>query len=306
MNEQSEVESAEVEESIGSRLRQAREGRGMSIEELAARLRVPLQLVRDVERDCFERLGADVYVRGHLRATCRELSLSEQLAACYRGVAEQPTLQPMLKASLLDRLLEHSTRSLVYIVLTASIGIPVVWFALRSPQNVGTVPAQLARLDPVPVARPDAPVARDGDAIATADLATPVVPAMAQGGDTQGAPVVASLSGFLDTPSAAAAVPEPAPPVVSEPVVGALTLSFRSESWVEVRDADNRPLDEVLARSGDERSYPLGPGMRVVLGNASGVSARIGERALDLKPFQRANVARFAVSSQGEVRPDRD
>lgn len=307
MNENSQIESANVEpeESIGSRLRRAREGMGISTEELAARLHVPLELVRDAERDCFDRLGAEVYVRGYLRATCRALSLSEQLAADYRGVVEPPALQPMRKASLLERLLERSARSLVYIVLTASIGIPVLWFALRSPQNAVVATTPLTQLDPVPVAPPDSavPAAREGDSSPAPPASVVATPT----DDQPKVPVVASLSGFLDAPSAA--VPRSAPAAaaaVPVPKAGSLVLSFQSESWLEVRDFGGRLLDEVLARPGDERSYPLGAGMHVVLGNAGGVRVRIDERNIDLKPYQRANVARFAVSSRGEVASDRD
>jgi cytoskeleton protein RodZ len=44
----------------------------------------------------------------------------------------------------------------------------------------------------------------------------------------------------------------------------------------------------------------------VALGNAGGVEVRRGAEALDLQPFRRANVARFAVSSDGSLQPSSD
>ncbi len=54
-------------------------------------------------------------------------------------------------------------------------------------------------------------------------------------------------------------------------------------------------------RAGEARSFPLAEVARVVLGNAAAVRVQQGDSIVDLTPFRRANVARFAVSSDGSV-----
>ena len=56
-------------------------------------------------------------------------------------------------------------------------------------------------------------------------------------------------------------------------------------------------------RAGEDRSYEAGRVGRVKLGNATAVEVQQGGSIVDVKPFQRANVARFAVSSDGSVVP---
>lgn len=53
--------------SPGAQLRSAREGLGLSIEEVADRLRLNEALVLAMEEDRFGLLGAPVFARGHLR-----------------------------------------------------------------------------------------------------------------------------------------------------------------------------------------------------------------------------------------------
>ncbi len=53
--------------STGARLRIAREGRGLSIEEVADRLRLNAALVLALEQDRMALLGAPVFAKGHLR-----------------------------------------------------------------------------------------------------------------------------------------------------------------------------------------------------------------------------------------------
>lgn len=56
-------------------------------------------------------------------------------------------------------------------------------------------------------------------------------------------------------------------------------------------------------RAGDNRTFDLGAGLRVVLGNATAVRVQQAGSIVDTAPYQRANVARFTVSSDGSVTP---
>ena len=52
---------------IGARLRAARERKGQTILQAAEKLHVDARVLEALEAENFEPLGADVYVRGHLR-----------------------------------------------------------------------------------------------------------------------------------------------------------------------------------------------------------------------------------------------
>jgi transcriptional regulator with XRE-family HTH domain len=71
---------------LGDHLREAREARGLSVEVLAARTRIAPRVVLALESGSSEELPAPVYVRGFIRAYCRELDLDPDYAvALYDG-----------------------------------------------------------------------------------------------------------------------------------------------------------------------------------------------------------------------------
>lgn len=82
-----------MQDSLGHRLRFAREAKGMTVSELSAKVRVREVLIKHIEKDEFEKVGADVYVRGHIRVMAQALDLNpDELMALYpaSGVGDSP------------------------------------------------------------------------------------------------------------------------------------------------------------------------------------------------------------------------
>lgn len=267
-----------AEPGVGARLRKAREAAGLSIEDVAERLKMPVRNVQAIEDEDWKRLGAPVFVRGQLRSYSRLLGLVTSTTIAASGIAPiEPT--PIVARSYtprMTRFLEQGTRRFVYIVLTAAIVVPV-WLA--------TKPHLMGRSDPATVQSLDAPA--------------PNAPAVSDAPGQDDPPVaseptvVASMTPTLATPRQAAAG-------------DALVLRLTGDSWVQVLARDGRTLDKGLLSAGVVRSYPSAEVGRVTLGNASAVIVQRGDRALDTAQFRRANVARFTVSSDGSLAPVRD
>jgi cytoskeleton protein RodZ len=72
---------------------------------------------------------------------------------------------------------------------------------------------------------------------------------------------------------------------------------------VEVFDANGRQIEQGLLSAGQQRNYAAGEVGRVKLGNVDAVEVKRGGVVVDLEPFSRANVARFALSSDGSLAP---
>ena len=81
----------------------------------------------------------------------------------------------------------------------------------------------------------------------------------------------------------------------------ALVLEFSGESWLQVTGRDGNTLEQGLVQAGDRRNFEAGQVGRVVLGNAAVARVQHAGGIVDLTPYLRANVARFAVSSDGSV-----
>ncbi|HEY9256102.1 MAG TPA: RodZ domain-containing protein [Stenotrophomonas sp.] len=276
----------EQQKGCGQYLREARQAAGLTVDEVATQLRMPLQVVRSLEQEDWQRLGAPVFVRGQLRSYARLLNVD------LGPLLQQARLENVEPVKLVShahtprgrRLLESVARRAVYVVITGVLVVPV-WYAIRSthPEQVG---ANTASLDVVPgpagVADAGAPNPGAADATAvTASAASETKPA---------APTTPYIASMTPMPRAAA------------PSAG-LSLRFNGDSWIQVSAPDGSTVEKALVRSGEQRTYEPGRVARVVLGNATAVEVTQGGNVVDTKPFQRAAVARFAVSSDGSVVP---
>ena len=247
----------------GQRLRKAREGAGLTIDDVAARLHMPGRVVRSLEAEDWSRLGAPVFVRGQVRSYSRLLGLTTApMMAALTGVG------PVEPSHLVSRThtpraqwwAEQIGRRLVYIVLTLSLAVPA-WVATRQHLTGGDGSA----------APLDAPV----DARSGAMQPQPTAPRT----------VVASMA------------PVSAAPAVVDDIV----IRANRESWLDVVAPDGSTLEKGLLPAGSERRFAAAQVARLTIGNAAAVELENDGRSVDLAPFARANVARFTVSSDGSL-----
>ena len=87
---------------IGRALRSAREHRGKSLEEAGRDTRVRTDYLDALEREAFQALGSDVYVRGFLRSYAKYLGLNhEKVVAAYERVygRSKPAPAPVERAA---------------------------------------------------------------------------------------------------------------------------------------------------------------------------------------------------------------
>lgn len=263
-------------EGCGPVLRQARERAGLSLQEVGGQLKMPIHVVKALEDENWQVLGAPVFLRGQLRSYARLLKVD------IEPYLERADLQGVRPAELVSRshtpryqrVLESVARRAVYVVITAAIAVPV-WVATQSHLGQGSSQAT-ASLDVVP----------DGPGTSAGQGTGASKPSAAAG--AQAAPYVASLT-----------------PLPRSGANG-LTLRMSGDSWVQINAPDGASLVYGLLKAGEERSFRSGEVGRVVLGNAAAVEVQQAGSTVDLTPYKRANIARFAVSSDGSLVPVSD
>lgn len=120
--------------SPGVRLRTAREARGLSIEEVADRLRLNEALVLAMEEDRFGLLGAPVFARGHLRNYAALVGAPERevLDAFEVGDVPEPTFLPALERTPVAPSRTRWLWIAALVVLAAGVAAGVLWWAMRS------------------------------------------------------------------------------------------------------------------------------------------------------------------------------
>ncbi|WP_210132340.1 helix-turn-helix domain-containing protein [Stenotrophomonas rhizophila] len=267
----------------GARLRQAREAAGLTLEAVGQQLRMPVQVVKSLEAEQWDRLGAPVFVRGQLKSYARllKVDLGDVLDQAHIGPVVPPQLVSHTHTPRARRIAESLGRRALYVGITAVLAVPV-WFATRGHFDSASTTPNTASLDVIPAA---VPVAGTAPAAQAAPVVTPA-PSTAPS-----APYLASLT---PVPRPTAAAPAPA---------GALSLQFKGDSWVDIAAPDGSTVEKALIKSGETRTFSPGQVARMVLGNASAVEVQQAGTIIDLSPYQRANVARFTVSSDGSVAP---
>ncbi len=288
-------------QSLGSRLKHAREAQGLSVEDVAARLKLLQRVILAIERDDWERLGSGVHLRGQLSSYARLVGVPhvEVDDAILGQPSAAPPLVTMSHTSRLKTTLDRSARKVVYLAITAAIALPV-WLATREHLSQGdlaitpldevssSVSAQNAGDPPVAASRPGTPIA-------------PI----------EEPPVVASLTPRFDRhPAAPADVPAlaaAAAPADTEASTSAakagLVLRPREDSWVEIFAPDGRRLEHGILPANSERRFAPGEVGRVTVGNAGAVEVLNAGEAVDLAPYRRQDIARFRISSDGKLTP---
>ena len=256
---------------IGARLRAAREKRGLTLLQAAERLHLDAGIVQALEAENFTALGADVYVRGHLRRYAEAVGESptqlQELYADSRQVLRPdltriPRGQPEKSSSWL------LLPAVLLVVGFAMAGL--LWWLL-------TLPGEKAHALP---ARPT-PAAAAADAAPGTEQ--PAFPAPA---GTNAAPAGGS----------------PAGPSTGTGPQARLDLNFSGASWVDISDVHGRHLLHGLIEAGSTRSLMGSAPLLVVLGNAPAVTLRLnGQAVLPGTLVRRDGSAHLMIDAAGRV-----
>lgn len=266
-----------VEASVGQVLREAREARNMTQEDVALRLRLMHRQVEAMEADDFGSLGQPVFARGFVRNYARLMGLQpETLLARMEGAPTEPIPvthpEPPMSSSWLTSpwLILLMLGMLVVVVVPVSL---YLWLNSGAGETQHAVPSRVESR-PARAATPVEPLPVGVPAEIPAEPAVPAVPE-----------VGADASGEAGAP---AAPTSPATP-------GVVHLEFGEASWVEVKDASGRMLHRQLNPAGSRTDIRGQPPFSVVVGNATQARMTYNGRPIDLKPFIDVTVARFTL-----------
>ena len=162
---------------LGARLAAAREARGVSLEDVARRTRIPLGGLRSLEADAYERLPPPIFARGYVRAYATEIGLDpETLIAQFDAERPVPEPPPDVRAGTVSAEYEpppgriRRSRRLASVGVAAAVIAWVTWSG-REPLSVtGAIPqpqtaAALAAPEPVGTTGETSAVAVEADGV---------------------------------------------------------------------------------------------------------------------------------------------
>lgn len=298
----------------GERLRAARVGKGLSVDDVAAGLKVPARYIDAIENNDAAALPETAFVRGYVRGYARMVGLEpEPLAALLApveikaprqqvGIADMPARKtgsrPAMPAGPLGR---RHHRIAAALVLLGAVGW-VTWTAFEPAVEWPVTPSrETTGAETTGTETAGGQVLPHSTELALpGPVAAPVptgAPAAVPAGEAPAAGVTSSA------PPAETTVPVavPSPGSVAGPAVQpgvpptGLFVRFSGDCWIEVRDADN----QVVHHSNRSRGMDFGlqgkEPLTVTLGNAANAEVFWNGDAVKVDAFSRSGVARVNV-----------
>ena len=290
--------------SFGAALSSERERQGLSINDIAARLRLHPKQIAAIEQEQFQQLPAPAFVRGFVRNYAKELRLApEALLAQVNsrlpldgGAALAPGGSAAVRAASAERLSRGLT---IFGIVGGLVVLGVVGWIAKPPRTPTVTAPAKGDVVPIAIPAPPAPPAETAPLASTPQQSTiagsnnaiaAAVPAPSPKTAIAPAPVASAPANTVaGAPSSNSRTEVPVPAANAAPnqaaAIGTVRLVFGDKpSWLEVTQGDGRLLFSGINDAGSQRMLVGVPPLRLVIGNASAVLLDYRGRRIDLKP----------------------
>jgi|GEM_PF-6256537 len=327
-NNKSRLSDSALANTPGHLLSQRRQSQGLSIQDVAAVLKMSENKLKSIEENDFSVFVAETYTKGYLKNYARFLKLDEgEVIASYSVYMKRDgDNDPHVDEASSQDANEPPSRAKWWWPYSALAAVLVIWLAGYYWFNYSTTPTSEVE-NAYPIANEQAidealaAAAEDGFSadVATASTVdsttntnvpltgpaagttsnTAPAPSAAEtvSNDTAGTsePVVAvSMSSSTTAPvsSITSTVPERE---VESTTGDQLSFQFAQDCWVKVVDAKGSVLAAKLLRSGQQLSLSGNAPFTITLGNVRGVSLAFNDKPFVLTPERDKNTLRFTV-----------
>ena len=292
MEQQSEQNSLQDRVRVGDSLRGAREAAGLSLNEVADRLKLSLRQLEAIERDDFDALPGSTFVRGFVRNYARFLEidpapLMDALEAHFPSAAhEVANLSRDGSGGAVSEAEDAgSGKWLVVGLVGVVLGAAAVWiFGHRHETTPDIAPmvsqqtaSEMAMAASAPSMMSSAPVAHAASAAMVVHVASAPV----------AKPKEASAAA-----KAKSVVPASAPVASAQ---GRVSISVAEPSWVSVTDATGKRLVYSMVQPGAAREVSGVAPFKVRVGNADKVTLGFNGQNVDLAPHTQGSTANLEL-----------
>jgi cytoskeleton protein RodZ len=302
---------SEDPQALGQRLKAERERRGFSTQKIANGMHLDEWVIEALEAGDYQRIGPEVYAKGHLRKYSSLLGVS---AAPPAADAPPPVPSSAIRYPppivRLDTPKDgHAAWPRIGAVAAVVILAGGVFWWRESRQGI-SAPTP-ARQSPPPVLT-SADTSTENAAPAADEPADSAYEAAAPAPASEPTPEAAAMPAMMTRPAptpaaAAASAPSAAAAAAAEltPGVGKarLRLSFSADSWVDIRDYSGKRIFGGNGRANTVKTVAGAAPFRVYLRSASGVQLQLNDRAVAIgRQFISGDEARFEAGADGVLR----
>jgi len=262
--------------SLGQTLKSGREAAGVSLEQLAEKLKLSVLQLQHLENDEHHLLGPATFVKGYAKCYCREFNL-DSVAVMALFPESQETIKKSNMQSFSKRTEKeaHDSRLMLvsYIILAIAIGSSALWWWQNStPLNQQTVTKPLIDLSVNDITQPEPQQVNTDEA----ESIQPELEYKAPEQPTQ----------VLEEP-----VTEPAQQ--EQNGLSTVVMLFNEDSWVEIHDGEGEKVAFGVKKAGYEMTVTGTPPFSVVLGKHQVVEITLNGEAIDISNFPKNRLAKF-------------
>ncbi len=253
----------------GGLLRQARQAQGLHIATLAASIKVASRKLELLEADQYDQLPDATFTRGLAHAVCRSLKIDSVPVLAMLPPLNEHRLEEVAEG--LNMPFNERPGRLVP-KEWLSVSSPAMWLAALL--VIGAVFVYVMPAGWLAASRGGLSRAASDAGTVSAPVAEPVPPGAE--------PAIA------ETP--------PLPASAAAPIsAGLLQFRVSGQSWVDVTDANGKPLIGRLLKSGESVSLDGVTPFKVTIGNAASTQLVFRGQPQELTRFTRDNVARLEL-----------
>ena len=303
----------------GDRLQAQRIAMGLTLDELAKKMRLSEAILTNIEENDFSEISAPIFVKGYLRSYARIVNADEnEIIAQYITdyTDEDPPISSTSNTAPEINADDARVKWVTYLIVFALIALLAVWWWNRYQQPPETLSLDTTVDDvSLPEGSSSPPVIEAETELTTSPQVTdPMLfpPATEAGGQATATDDVARPAAAVDMPPSAAPAPGETPePLQSEAQIAPsiepqapieasteadLVIQLNADSWMDIKDGQGNQLVYDLIKSGTRLSLNGQPPFRVFAGNAYGVTITYRGEQVDLSDRIRAdNTARLRI-----------
>ena len=295
----------------GGALRYARETQGLSVQDVASKLRLGPKQIEAIEADQFEKLPEPTIVRGFIRNYAKLLKINaEPLLDAYIVIVPSNTRHEMTVKPTTNMQVSSGDKpkvsSYIWAGLVALLALGIWLFYQNYIQKPSpTHPSASTEIIPAdPLPEPALPAA---ERVTEQALPQPSVElTLPPAGDTAMPPAATAPAGTANpntvtpNPTSAVAAPDatlPAEPIPAPAPTDTAKLEFNAtqETWISVVDASGREIYNKIIFAGSRETIDVTPPVNVTVGNAGATSLNMNGKTISLAPHSRNNVAHIKL-----------
>lgn len=295
--------------SVGKTLRAAREQMGLSVNDVANRIKFAPRQIESLEADDYDQLPEAAFVRGFVRSYARllELDPANLISDLPSSHANPASITQEVKSIEVPMPTALSARrhNIVLLAVGLVIALSVAIFERlndRAPEV--TEPAVKTNVQAIEL--PDVTAESTSDqALGQASSPIPAPQQSAPQAAVRAVPAPLPAAKPLPVPAVkpasavtagAASVAQPQVGVATDGVIHALRLEFDEDSWVEVKDSSDKILTSRMHTAGSLARFSGKAPLIVTIGNARGVRLFDNGKKINLERYTTADVAHVTLN----------